>query len=130
MTDNMTPELLLKQWEESKRMLDFWKEEENKNRIECFNTYFPNAQEGVNKVKLPDGSWLQGRKRVNCRIDKDWLEPTLQQLPADVANEIIKWTPSLVMSVYKNLSDREQEIVHEMVQFESGMPELKLKEKA
>lgn len=120
-------------------MLDRWadvsarkkalEEEENDLRRMLFAGAFPNAKEGVNKHKLPDGRTIKGDMKINRKLDEAALPATLAAMrDAGVANAdaLVRYKPELAKREWNALSDENKLLFSKAVIAVPGMPTLEI----
>ena len=121
------------EWNIAKEQLANWKDKEAKLRKEVIHVAFPAGKSGTNKLELGMGYELKAVIKYNYKIEKgadgtyNYIMPLLAQLPKQVADSLIKWTPELSQTAYKQLTKEEQAIVNQFVVITEGSSSLELK---
>lgn len=116
-------------WLDASKQLEVWKETEARLREQLVEGYFPNADpEGTTKLPLNDGWEMHCTMRMNRKVLNRNGEATkvYQQLPPEVADEVIAWKPDLKLRGYRKLSDEQRALVDTVVESKPGLPSLKL----
>ena len=126
----MTPELAAKlnAWQEQKKIAADSKALEMTLRKELFNKFFPNPEEGVNKLELQDGWGAKGTYKLDRKIDEAALPAVNDQLKElGVAFDgLVKNKPSLVIKEYKKLNEEHRAIFDEALTTKPGSPTLEI----
>lgn len=126
---NMQRDLLLTAWQTIKTRMAQDKDEEKKLRAQIVEMEFKGAKTGTNRVPLGNGWMLKAVINLTYKITKnEAVEPPdyshipgiLAQLPPAVAQGLIKWTPELSESAYKQLTEEERKIVNQMLVITNG----------
>lgn len=116
---------MLLEWEDDKRKLSYYKEQEGTKRRMLFAGAFPNPVENTNKLKLSNGGTVKGQYKIGRKIDEAALPVTLQAMrEAGVANTdaLIKYTPSLAKREWNTLSDENKLLFSPAIIATPGMP--------
>lgn len=133
----------LVKWDTAKKALDAAKEEELKLRKEAVLFLHDPSQAGktenvplgngyVAKTKTPvNYGWV---KNADGRADKAKIEKALQKIEKDgdagelIAERLVKWSPELSLTEYKQLSDKWKKIIDEVIVTTDGTPTLEIVE--
>lgn len=132
---------LLVDWQEKQRLLQVAKEAEIEARKACVDFAFdPNKQSGTERIGLGCGYEAKAVKKLNYgfiktedgKTDKARIEKALQRIEKDgpagelIAERLIKWTPDLSLTEYKQLPDKYRKIIDEVVVTTEGTPTLEI----
>lgn len=103
-------------------------DEEMKLRKEIFSSMFPTPAEGVNDSPLHSGWVLKGTYKLDRKIDEAALPAAMEQLRAlgVVADKLVAYKPSLVTSVYKELTAEQRVIFDTALEIKPASPTLEL----
>lgn len=130
-----TRDMVIMEWDATKKVLADAKDKEARLRKEIIAMEFSGAKSGTNRVQLGNGYALKAVVRYNYKITKNeaveppdysHLQHYLAQLPPAVAQSIIKWTPELSETVYKQLTEEERKIVNQFLLITDGSSSLDL----
>lgn len=129
-------------WEASKKELEVAKEKEiNLRKISVAFMHDPSKTGTTENVELGNG--YKARMKVPVRYsfvqkdgktDKQRIEKALQKIEKDgevgelVAERLVKWTPDLSLTEYKQLSDKHRKIIDEVIVTTEGTPTLEIVE--
>lgn len=122
---------ILAEWEDDKRKLSYYKEQEGEKRRILFAGAFPNPKEGTNRHKLPDGRQVVGKYTIGRKIDEAALPVTLQAMrEAGVANTdvLVSYKPSLAKREWNTLSEDNKLLFSAAVIATPGMPGLEIEQ--
>lgn len=134
-------DFLLQKWEESKTALETAKADEMAARKSFVDFSFdPNKKEGTERIELHNGYEAKAVKKLNYTFKSydpnievaDAVDITLQKLEAlspegkFVANRLVKWTPSLSLSEYRELNPEFKAIVDTVIETKEGAPTLEI----
>lgn len=129
----------LKAWEDAKTALEDAKADEMRLRKEFVDfTFDPNRHEGTERVELHNGYEAKVVKKCNYvfispdpTVDvADAVDNALNQLEQAgpegkfVAGRLVKWTPTLSLTEYRNLSPEFKTIVDKVIETRDGAPTL------
>lgn len=118
---------LLAEWQDNRRKLAYYKEQEGTQRRVLFAGTFPNPVEGTNKHKLPDGRTIKGQYKIGRKLDEAALPATLARMrELGVANTdaLVNYKPSLAKREWNTLSDEMKLEFSPAVIATPGMPGL------
>lgn len=130
-----TRDMIIMEWDAAKKALTEYKDKEAKLRKEVVAMEFAGAKAGTNRVQLGNGYALKAVVRYNYKITKnEAVEPPdyshlpgiLAQLPPAVAQGLVKWTPELSESAYKQLTEEEKKIANQFLLITDGSSSLEL----
>ena len=113
-------------WQDAARNLAILKGTEMQLRLECFKEGFPEPAVGTNYIDLSHDYRLKAVHKLGYKLDEQALDATLEQLPEHVTDKLIKYTPSLVLSVYKGLDDGDKRTMGEVLTIKPGAPTLEI----
>lgn len=118
----------LEEWFLLKNQLKEIQEKENALRKEIFNSAFPSAVEGTNKLELANGYILKAVYPYTRKVDESVLDNMHDQLKELNISEdkLIKWKPELAVTFYKTLTDEEQHLVDQFLIIKEGSPQLEI----
>lgn len=108
-----TPDGILMLWQRTQKILADAKLDEMDIRKIAVKVYVPQPKEGMNNVDLGQGYVLKAGISYNYNLDTDniKIEKALDEIIAlgnegpFVAERLIKWTPSFLLTEYKLLQD-------------------------
>lgn len=124
--ENPDPYLqMLEEWDEKAQRLAILKAEEMDLRLKLFAGAFPNAKEGTNRHKLPDGRELVGKYNITRKIDEAALTTILPaMIKAGVANadRLVRFKPELAKSEWNTLSDENKLLFSPAIIANPGSP--------
>lgn len=125
MTQELTLQQKLYEWHTVSEKLDEYRYAEMKLRNELYVEFFPNATVGTNTKLLPEGGQLKAVRRLNYNItDEAALAQALQKIHDAHRETLVKWKPSINLSVYKLLSDADRELVNTALTITDATPSL------
>ena len=114
----------LDQWLEVSAALKEAKEREKELRIEILEDFFPNAIEGT--MNELDGEYIiKGSFKLSHKLNAKKLDAISKALTIEEEN-CIKWTPTLIMANYKELSEDERLNLDACVTVSPALPTLKI----
>lgn len=124
-------------WEESADQLSRIKAREAILRRKIFDFMFPVPVEGVNNVKLPDGTLIKGGYKIDRKVDEALLQAMNQPNPEldgksifEVgginSGKLVKMEPSLVTSEYRELTEEQRLLFERVLIMKPSMPSLDL----
>lgn len=99
---------ILAEWQDNKRKLAYYKEQEKEQRLILFAGTFPNPVEGVQRHKLPDGRSIKAQYKINRKLEEAALPVTLARMrELGVANTdaLVNYKPTLAKREWNTLSD-------------------------
>lgn len=142
------------EWQEVAETLRKLKAKEAKLRKKVIDGLFLNPEEGTNKVRLADGSIVEGKKVVNRKIDEVKLDlfkkyklsdmkslfvqldidcdkfsddtPVTEVLKLQL-DDLINWKPSLSLSEYRKLTVEQATIFEQVLDIEPGSMSIDIK---
>ena len=115
--DNKSQDEVLMEWERRKKALETAKSDEMDFRKYVVSRAFPNKTEGTNTVELGNDYKLKAVVKYNYNLDasNDKIEEALDRIAKIgnrgivVAERLIKWTPSFLLTEYRLLEDEKNE---------------------
>lgn len=125
-------------WFKAKAELARLKSTEMLLRQRVFRHYFPDPKEGTNTFVLPDNYRLKGVHTLNRKVlievmqamcfrpqtpDGTYMPSKLEEARVDIA-QLIKWTPELVISAYRELTAEQMHLVDQMLEISPGSPQM------
>ena len=126
----LTPEQteLLRQWENAKTQASYWKEQEMELRKQVAHAGITDDNEGTNRAEIGNGYQLKTVIKINYKIDSDRkaVDKVLARLPDDIADRLIKWTPTLSLTEYKALNERHKAIADTVITTSEGAPTVEI----
>ena len=132
---------LLTLWSEAKNRLDVAKEFEMQIRKEAVAFAFDQSKlTGTERIDLANGWQAKAVKKINYgwitgdddKVNKDAIEDALCQIeeagPAGqlIASRLVKWTPDLSLTEYKQLPDEFKTIIDKVIVTSEGSPTLEI----
>ena len=132
---------LLLSWEESKKALEVAKEKEMEQREAVVAFAFdPNKESGTERIELGNGYQAKAVKKVNYgfvktedgKLNKAAIDKALSKIektgPAGelIAERLVKWTPDLSLTEYKQLPEKLKSIIDEVIVTSEGAPTLEI----
>lgn len=136
---------VLLEWDNRKKALDKAKSDEMEFRKYVVSRAFPNPTEGTNTVELENDYNLKAVVKFNYNLDasNDKIEEALDRIAKIgnrgivVAERLIKWTPSFLLTEYRLLEEEKNEsndakkilkIIQEFLVITEGAPTLTIVE--
>lgn len=134
---------LLFAWQDAKQVLERAKERELELRNQCVDFLSdPDKTKGTENVELGGGYKAKMIKKENIsfvkneegKVDKNAIEKALQKIEKDgavgelIAERLVKWTPDLSMTEYKQLSEKHKNIIDSVIITTPGTPTLEIVE--
>lgn len=139
----------LVKWQEAKKSLDFFKEQEMLFRKSIVRAMFPAATVGTNNLPLNGGAVLKAVLKEDYNLMKDdvkkqalagepvdpWKSVTavldaFAVIGGDVGNlladRLVKWEPTVSVSEYKQLTKPYRDVFDTVLTIKPASPELKL----
>lgn len=115
-------------WSELKDSVARLQVEERSLREGLFSGTFPNPQEGVNTLELPDGSKMKGTYKINRKLDDNLLAGLIEKgkVDKDTAESIRRIKVELDTKAYKELDKKVQKIVDNALEIKPSLPSLEL----
>jgi hypothetical protein len=122
-------------WFETKAQLGKLKSAEALMRTRIFKFFFKNPKEGTNKVPLNDGTGaeLKADHTINRKVEIGSLDALKEQQRAEGYNgpklnfdELIKWTPEVSITAYRQLTDEERNFFDQCLIIKPGSPQLEI----
>lgn len=133
---------LLLAWEESKKALDVAKEKEMEQRKAVVAFAFdPNKESGTERIELGNGYQAKAVKKINYgfvkdaegKLNKRAIDKALERIekiggPVGelIAERLVKWTPDLSLTEYKQLDEKFKKIIDEVIVTSEGAPTLEI----
>ncbi len=132
----LTPEQKLQRWLDAGKALAEAKAAEAEARLSVVDA-FPfdeDIAEGTQRLPLAGGYQLKVVKKLNYKLSNDdnvcdQALTKIEKLDAEgafIAERLVKWSPSLSVSEYRDLPNRYREILDEVLTVTAGMPTLEL----
>lgn len=134
-------DFLLLAWEQSKQAIEAAKSIEMERR-KAFVAFAgdPDKKSGTERVELENGYQAKIVKKLNYgfiknkedKTDKDAIENALQKIEAEgpvgelIAERLIKWTPDLSLTEYKQLSESHKAIIDAVIVVTDAAPTLEI----
>ena len=117
---------VLYEWYEVAEAARIAKARELELRKQVFAHYFPEPEEGTNRVEI-EGAELVATLPYNYSIDHEALDAALELIPASKRDDIIAWRASLSKKVYNALSKKARTaFTAECLTITPGTPALKI----
>ena len=133
---------LLLAWEESKKALEVAKEKEMEQRKAVVAFAFdPNKESGTERIELGNGYQAKAVKKVSYsfikteggKLNKDAIDKALAKIEKVggaagelIAERLVKWTPDLSLTEYKQLDEKFKKIIDEVIVTSEGAPTLEI----
>ena len=133
---------LLLAWEESKKALEVAKEKEMEQRKAVVAFAFdPNKESGTERIELGNGYQAKAVKKVNYgflktedgKLNKAAIDKALAKIEKVggavgelIAERLVKWTPDLSLTEYKQLDEKFKKIIDEVIVTSEGAPTLEI----
>lgn len=132
---------VLLQWETAKQELEAAKAREMDLRKQCVAIGFdPDKKSGTERVELGGGYEAKAVKKINYgfvknpegKTDKRAIDAALSKIEADgevgmmIAERLIKWTPDLSLTEYKQLPAKYKPIIDAVIVTSDGAPTLEI----
>jgi hypothetical protein len=114
----------LEKWSQLKTTIQNLQDEERALRTALFAGSFPSPVEGTNKLELPDGRVLKGTHKLNRTLLPTWDK----KLPPDLAEMVVRTKFELNTTAYRNLPEKLQKQVDEVLVAKPGMCQLEIVE--
>lgn len=118
---------ILAEWQDDRRKLAYYKEQEREKRMILFAGTFPNPKEGTQSFKLADGRTIKAQYKINRKIDEAALPATLAAMREQgVANTdlLVRYIPTLAKREWNTLSDDNKLLFSAAVIATPGTPTL------
>lgn len=128
----MTPEQAferLQQWYQKKAQLNALKQNEHLERVALSEFYFPQAQEGTNRLALGGGYDLKLQHGYNYRVTEEDLDNVAAadikrlKLPWD---ELFVYKPELSIKTYRQLTAEQKKFVDAILDIKPASPQLEI----
>lgn len=125
---DMTRDEKIMAWEAARKTLEAAKSAEMEMRKAIVAEVFDAEQPGTQNAELGNGWKLKAVVKVNYNVDKDAdkVDAVLDKLEDWQADRLIKWSPTLSVTEYKNLSDADRAVVDTIVTTSFASPTLEL----
>ena len=133
---------LLLAWEESKKALEVAKEKEMEQRKAVVAFAFdPNKESGTERIELGNGYQAKAVKKVSYgfiktedgKLNKAAIDKALAKIEKVggavgelIAERLVKWTPDLSLTEYKQLDEKFKKIIDEVIVTSEGAPTLEI----
>ena len=132
---------LLLSWEESKKVLEVAKEKEMEQRKAVVAFAFdPNKESGTERIEIGNGYQAKAVKKINYgfvktedgKLNKAAIDKALAKIEKDgamgelIAERLVKWTPDLSLTEYKQLDEKFKKIIDEVIVTSEGAPTLEI----
>lgn len=115
-------------WYELQEQLKELRAEELELRKQLFEQYFPDPDEGANKVEIEGQAELIGTLPYRYTLDEAAVEDALKHVPKTKRDKLIKYTPKMSVAVYRKLSAKARDaFTAEAVTVTPGTPSLKIR---
>ena len=142
----------LEEWEAAKEKLAKVQASERLLRDKVVKFIFPNAEEGTNNAKLPDGTKIVAVQPITRKVDQSALDNLRKQLVGDMrsylenlkidttgwadtlpvveamqlGDSLIKWVPELAIAEYRTLNEAQLAIFDSILEVKPGSPQVKI----
>jgi hypothetical protein len=142
----------LDEWETAKDQLARLKSTEALLRDRVVKFFFPQAEEGTNNAKLPDGTKIVAVQPVTRKVDQVALDHMRKLLVKDMrshlenlkidtqawpdempvvealqlGDSLIKWVPELAIAEYRTLTSEQLAIFDSVLEVKPGSPQVKI----
>ena len=119
---------MVSQWFKLTGNLKQLKAEESDLRKNIFEKVFTSPKEGINKIPLQGGWQLEANVPYTRTIDKAAFVAIQQQLIQNgiKTDVLVEMKPSLVLSVYRKLSDDQKLMFNQCLTTKQGSPSFKI----
>jgi len=133
---------LLVEWEAQKAALEVAKEKEMTARKAVVDFAFdPNKTSGTERIELANGYQAKAVKKINYgfvkdaegKLNKRAIDKALERIekiggPVGelIAERLVKWTPDLSLTEYKQLDEKFKKIIDEVIVTSEGAPTLEI----
>lgn len=135
----LTPDEILVKWQQARDELKRVAAEEMQYRLMAITTFFPNINrqtaEGTNNYELGNDYKLKCTFKLNYQLDnRDKVDNMLDKLSdigedgKFVAERIVKWSPNLSLTEYRQLTPEHKTIVDGVIIIKPAMPSLEIVE--
>ena len=125
-------EQAVNEWNYAKNQRDIWTAEERgrRKRLVDLTEFGANdsIREGSSTQTLGNGCRLTVQKKIRYAFNKNhkYVAERLQEVPEEVRRKVTKWTPSLVVSEYRELLPAHKEILDEVLTTTQSMTTVKI----
>lgn len=134
---------LIQNWQDAQKTLERAKEVEMNLRKEVVDfTFDPTKTSGTETIELGNDYKLKAVKKVTYgfredgegKIDRKGIELALSRIEnnspagAYIAEHLVKWNPSLSLTEYKKLDDKDKAAIDAVIVTKEGAPTLELVE--
>jgi hypothetical protein len=118
----------LNKWYEMQEQVRDLKEKEAELRKEIFQSAFPNAKEGTNKLELAEGWVLNATLPINRKVDLAAFQAMKEQLLEHhiKVDQIVEFKPELSVKQYRCLTEEEVHLVDQFLIISEGSPQMKV----
>lgn len=125
---DVVPADMVQEWQRLKRESNEAAFAELTMRKAIVDTFFAGQAEGGKTKKDTDGNSVAATIVVNRRIDRELLTVRAEQFREAGINidELIKYTPELIVGPYRKLADDKRAIFEEVLTISDGTPQLKV----
>lgn len=133
---------LLVEWEAQKAALEVAKEKEMTARKAVVDFAFdPNKTSGTERIELGNGYQAKAVKKINYgfvkdaegKLNKRAIDKALEKIekiggPVGelIAERLVKWTPDLSLTEYKQLDEKYKKVIDEVIVTTEGAPTLEI----
>lgn len=114
----------INEWYKYKEKLDEYKIKERELRDEITEKLFKEAKKGTHYAKLENGYRLKAVKKEYINLDVPEFTNIREKLSSGAEDFAIKWTPDLIASGYKKLSDKDKKLIDSVLIIKEGAPTL------
>jgi len=114
-------------WQEASTEANAAVQRERQLRQLAFQLSVPNPKEGVNNLDLGNGWLLKANHNLNYTVQSGaLLTATLEALPKELAERLVKFQPKLSISTFKSLADDQARLFAPLVTIKPGLPSLQI----
>ena len=120
---------LIQNWNEAKEQVKRWTQTENDLRDKVIKGLFDSGTiEGTETIQIGSDWKLKATRRLNYTLsNKDGaLVSILQTLPSVIAENLIRWSPDLNLSMYRKLDATTQQLFIPVLSIKPAKPSLEL----
>jgi hypothetical protein len=117
----------LYQWYELQLQLKELKKQELTLRREVFEMYFPDPDEGANRVEVEGGAHLVGTLPYRYTLDEAAVEEALEHVPKTKREKLITYQPKMSLAVFRKLNAKARDnFANDALTITPGTPSLKI----
>jgi hypothetical protein len=121
-------------WQELKQELEALVLAERLYRTTIFESRFPTAEEGTNRVELGNGYHLKAVAKYNYTLanKENETERALEAMEkignegAFIADRLVRWSPELSVKEYRSLAPEYKAVIDTVLTIKPGMPTLEI----